>query len=157
MKIHPDRLEGIRQDQQDQASKARGKKAGNAFGDILSQEVSKDASAGKAQSVSAPIQVNPLLQTQAVGKVEPLDSDQIAALDKMDGLLSKWESYAGELSSSPLRQAYGTLEEIESGLERIKEEMPEAIKENPGLQGLVNDLEVLSVTEKIKFNRGDYL
>lgn len=157
MKIHPDRLEGIRQDQQDQASKAREKKTGNSFGDILSREVSKDAPAGGAQSVSAPIPVNPLLQTQAVDKVEPLGSNQSAALDKMDGLLSKWESYAGELASSPLRKAYGTLEEIESGLERIKEEMPEAIRGNPALQSLVNDLEVLSTTEKIKFNRGDYL
>ena len=80
-------------------------------------------------------------------------------MENMDTLLAEWENYADKLAAGSggdsLKQAYGVLEHIESGVRQLKEELPEST--TAGLGSLVNELEVMTVTEKFKFNRGDYL
>ena len=80
-------------------------------------------------------------------------------MNNMDTLLAKWEDYADTLAADSggdsLKQAYGVLENIENGVRQLKEDLPEGL--SPDLGSLVNEMEVMTVTEKFKFNRGDYL
>jgi hypothetical protein len=39
----------------------------------------------------------------------------------------------------------------------LKSSHPGLGKDHPGLQSVVDEMEILAVTERIKFNRGDYL
>lgn len=80
------------------------------------------------------------------------------AFSQASGTLDMWDKYASILGSSPadsaLRDAYSLLEGIDSRIGELRNNA--AISNNPELNGLLNELEVLSATEKFKFNRGDY-
>jgi hypothetical protein len=82
-------------------------------------------------------------------------------MDSLDTLMNEWEEYAARLqepsASLNLRQANGVLEHIERGVASIKDRYPGLGDEAPGLQAVVDEMEILAVTERIKFNRGDYL
>jgi len=82
-----------------------------------------------------------------------------AAMDTMDSLLTQWENYADELASgsggASLKKAYGLLENIGTGVQQLKDGL--AGSSSPGLDAMANELEVMTVTEKIKFDRGDYV
>lgn len=150
MKIHPDHVEGIRPDRKDQAVKPGSPR--ESFADMLSQEVSRDASVQRNGQVAPP----PLMGMAPVSGVAPLDEDGLAAVTGMEALLDKWDVYADHLaggSESGLKQAYAELEEIESGVAELQNRLPD----NAALRSVADELEILSRTEKIKFNRGDYL
>ena len=75
--------------------------------------------------------------------------------------MREWENYAATLQASGrdkgLRPAFGVLENIETGLKELKDKWPSLSRDHPGLKSVVDELEVMAVTERIKFNRGDYL
>jgi len=48
------------------------------------------------------------------------------------------------------------LEDIDGTVQQIKGENPDLATKHPALSGMVSELEVMTVTERIKFNRGDY-
>lgn len=158
MKIRPDQIEGIRQqDQQSRTDKAD--KAGKAFQELLNAEVGKGEKAAKPLS-PPPLPgmggVNSLLNVQQVQSVDAAGA-QRAVAEKVENLLDKVDDYAAEIESEnaggSLRRAHGLLDEIEQGVSGLKEQAAS----DPTLRGVVDELEVLSVTERIKFNRGDYL
>ncbi|MEF2145653.1 MAG: hypothetical protein V3573_09430 [Desulfovibrionaceae bacterium] len=156
MKIHPEQIEGVRQGQQAQADKAR--QVDKGFGDLLSREVAKS---GKTQQSSgampvAPLGLNPLLNVTAVQQVQSVDSTQAAA--QVEQVLGQVEAYAAKLGSvapdgAGLREAHAALQDMRDNVDGLKS----LAAAQPGLQGIVNELEVLARTEEFKFNRGDYL
>jgi hypothetical protein len=150
MKIQTNGLESLLQSGQNKAGKTGKGLAG--FAGLLDQEVSKasENQANAAGTVLPPL-TGPLLAAQGLESVEPEAGDPVAALD---GLLDKWENYAAGLGSGQsLKQAEGSLQDLEAETARIKE-MAQA---DPGLSAVADELEVLAVTERTKFNRGDYL
>jgi hypothetical protein len=54
---------------------------------------------------------------------------------------------------SGLREAHAALQDMQGQVDGLKA----AAKDQPGLQSIVNELDVLTRTEQFKFNRGDYL
>ena len=162
MKIHPDSLEGVRMEPQTQATKP--KPPQEAFGSLLADEVAK--AAGDAQPTAAAASpgvgaLSYLLRpeaAQAAARVSPVESE---IMDQMDAVLSKWEEYAAKLDSpkdSPgLSQAYGVLQGIEGQVQDIRNRWPDMAQNHPGLNEVLDELDVLSRTEKFKLNRGDYL
>ncbi|WP_243439274.1 hypothetical protein [Fundidesulfovibrio soli] len=167
MKIQTDQITPVQQT--GKVQKAAGA-AGVSFGELLAREVggpeaSQTASAaapllsgaaGLAQAVAAQAAVQGTSPTTAVQAA----SDRQAVMDNVNSLLSQWEKYAGQLAdggAGQLRQAYGTLENIQTGVKRLKDEHPGLDGQSPQLSSMVNELEVLAATEQIKFNRGDYL
>lgn len=155
MEIRPDQIEGVRQNEQQSAK--RTKQPQQAFGDLLDEEVTKATGQSQSGTAIAPPIANPLLQTQAVSQVGAVESTTESAVNQMDGLLDKWDEYAGQLGSSDLKQAYGSLESIADGVNRIREENPNMAESNPGLNQVVNELDAMATTERFKFNRGDYV
>lgn len=166
MKIGLDHINALRQ-----ANEAQKPKAGPAegFSGMLDQAIMNQQA---VQSASMPtagpgkLMANPLLETQAIlnGSNEMMvgnpATDEKLVIKEFEGLLSKWEQYAVGLdpttSESGLRQAFGVLEDINSGVKQLKEEWPNMGKDSPQIKSMIDELEVLAVTEQIKFNRGDY-
>jgi hypothetical protein len=167
MKIHPDQLEGVRPDQTTRTD--RGAQTGTAFGDILSQEVAQSAAQSGSQTAKSSAVLPPpgglealgtLLGVQSVEATTPATSAENAIMDKVESVLDKWDQYAQNLQGASgqanLKQAYGVLEDIDGTVQQLKSDNPDLAEKYPQLQGMVSELEAMSVTERIKFNRGDY-
>jgi len=160
MKISPEQIEALQQQQQQQAKKA-GKVDGAAFGEFLNQEVQQ----GQPQKTAAPPvpglhAMNPMLHVEQVAPVQTAQVSEGEFVGKVEQLFGQLESYAQQLDSSAdggLKQAYQTLEGIQGGVDSLKKDWPGVASENPELGSIVSELEVMAVTEKIKFNRGDYV
>ena len=82
------------------------------------------------------------------------------AFNQASGTLDLWDSYAKTLGSSSgagsLRDAYALLQGIDSQVAQLKQGTADVRGQNPGFDSLLNELEVMTATEKFKFNRGDY-
>lgn len=154
MKIHPDQIEGVQPEQSQRKNKANA--PGQAFGDLLNQEVAKGHSP-QVQGVAPPPIVNPLIGVQATQQVAPAGADAGAVAGSVESILDKWDSYAADLAGEGgLKNAYATLDEIASDVAAIKEGQPDLAATHPGLKSIVDELETLTATEQFKFNRGDY-
>lgn len=162
MKIHPDQLKAI---EQEQAKARRAEEADKGFGDMLAKEIGKAEGGSPAQAGAVPppgasLSSMILASQAAQGTGENSDSGQ-AVMDNLESLLDEWENYAARLQepseSLNLRQANGMLENIEQGVASIKDKYPGLEKDHPGLKAVVDEVEILAVTERIKFNRGDYI
>lgn len=86
---------------------------------------------------------------------DALRTDQAAA--RVSGLLDQWEQYAGALKGpqSDLKAMYGLLQGMTREVAEIKGSG--LAQGNEALGAMLNELDVLTTTETIKFNRGDYL
>lgn len=168
MNIKTDQVEALRRQQE---ARAKPKPEQGGFDEVLA----KEAERSQAQGASPP----PL--ADAPGKTEGLEStgpvlaaEQAEALhptnetateatvmEHIDSLLDKWENYAQALKSpapgDSLRQADSVLGRIEGDVERLKQTMPEPGQDDSPLKSMVDELEIMAVTERIKLNRGDYL
>ncbi|MGE4422602.1 MAG: hypothetical protein AB7D39_09910 [Pseudodesulfovibrio sp.] len=155
MKIRPDQIEGVQQEQTQRRNKA--KQSDAAFGDLLNQEVAR-GEATASQTVAPPMIVNPLLAAGTVAEVQPVSEDGVQVADQVESILDKWDDYAATLADpeAGLKSAYGTLDEIADDVAALKAEQPDLESTHPGLKSIVDELETLTATEQFKFNRGDY-
>ncbi len=164
MKIQTDQVTALNQTSGTDKTRSVADEA-NPFGEILAREIG--ASTTQAGTYSVPPLTGGLGGVSGLfgaGEVESagnLSEKERAVMENVDVLLNQWENYADSLASggegSGLKQAYGVLEDIESGVRKIKDDLPQIGGANSEIASLVNELEVMTVTEKIKFNRGDYI
>ena len=96
-------------------------------------------------------------------QTEPADIDEDviqSAFSQASGTLDMWDSYVNALGSSgqggSLREAYSLLQGIDGQVAALKTNTAAVRGQNTGLDSLVNELDVMTATEKFKFNRGDY-
>jgi len=157
MKIHPDQIEGVQPEQTQRKNTA--KTPGQAFGDLLNQEVAKGDAPTAAAGIAPPQIVNPLIGTEAVASVQRLDAAATAVSGQVESVLDKWDNYAATLAGpqAGLKSAYGTLGEIANEVAAIKDGQPDLAATHPELGSIVNELETMAATEQFKFNRGDYI
>jgi len=153
MKIRPDQIEGVQPEQTQRKTPAA---SGQAFGDLLSQEVAKGTTAAAAPA-PPPLMVNPLLATGTLDAAQQVDGDAVA--DRVESILDRWDSYAATLQSpgASLKEANGALDEIAAEVTALKAESPGLGSSHPGLQTIVDELDALAAAERFKFNRGDYI
>ena len=159
MKINQtDQLERLRQAE---APRAKPAAASGAFGDILAQKLGSDTAAAGTQSAApAPLNVASLGTLAEVARTGQVASQTEGSIMRaVDSVLSQWETYAQQLGAPAgkegLKQAYSELEKISHAVDGIKRELPGTAGKN--IRSVVNELEVMTVTETFKFNRGDYL
>ena len=164
MKIQSEQIQALNKASSAETTKSVQEQNGqDVFGNILAKEMDA-ANTTVAASTPPPLggvmDTGRLLQAEAAAPAENLSESERVVMENVDQLLNQWEVYAGRLGSeeeaSSLKEAYGVLEDIESGVQQLKEDNP-VIGESPDLESLVNELEVMAATEKIKCNRGDYL
>lgn len=165
MKVNPEQIRALQE--AEAAQQARKAKEGDAsFGDLLAQEVEKGAQSASgnvsaAGSTAPPLAPAGLYGIKAISAVS--DDNQVGqqVMAKVEGILSEWENYAAQLEvpdgEVSLRGANGALEDIENGVQDIRSAWPDLEQDNPELNSVVDELEIMAVTERFKFNRGDYL
>ncbi|TVM15399.1 hypothetical protein DPQ33_15665 [Oceanidesulfovibrio indonesiensis] len=164
MKIRPEQLEALRREEE-LRSRSQPDKTGK-FGDMLAQEVRKGHSPEAADGAKPPGRAEAAPAADGVQQVDRAEAVQPPTTERevmetLDHVFNKWEQYADSLRSwqeeGDLRQAYGVLEDISSEVEGLKAATGGLEPQNPSLQSMVDSLEILAVTERFKFNRGDYL
>ncbi len=166
MDIRTEQLEALLKQQEFQAKKSSTSKsdAGEGFAATFEQ-----AALGGTENDVKTAPTPPGAQASIVGQVLLVDAENIsvdsvmtdeAAYAQASGAIDKWESYVNTLRSpreGNLRDAYTALEDVASHVQTLKQQSAPLLEQNDNLAGIVNELEVLTATEKFKFNRGDYL
>lgn len=134
------------------------------FNQILNQNLSTEQESGKNQKsspqISGPSQMAALhaqIQTNSINSAGP-ESTETSMREKIDQVLSKWENYSQQLQSGgkSLKSSFNTLEEISENVRKLQSELSESSQQDQGIKSILDELEIMTVTEKVKFNRGDY-
>lgn len=156
MEINTQNIEALMRVQEQQAQRKTGE-ASQDFNTLLFQELSADSMGGAASVPGTP-------QAQMISQIL-LDSGQHtdtssrnAAFDQASGALDLWDAYARSIGGgqASLRDAYSILEGIDSKVSRLRQDTAGLQGRNTGLDDVLNQLEIMTATEKFKFNRGDY-
>ena len=169
MKVTNDQLEALLRQQSQSSSTSRAQTAqGGGFEAALTEQMGLEnavatsafptAAAGQASQASMISQM--LLGTTQTESAD-IDEDVIqTAFSQASGTLDMWDSYVNALGSSgqggSLREAYSLLQGIDGQVSALKTNTAAVRGQNAGLDSLVNELDVMTATEKFKFNRGDY-
>lgn len=167
MEINTQQLEALFHLQEQQAQlprKTQGQAQG--FESLLNSQLAQQAANTASPEALAVMDAHAALGNVALepanGDSSVIDADEAAiqaAFDQAAGTLDLWDRYARTLGTSPadtaLREAWSLLEGIDTQVSQMRAN-PVA-NANEALKSILNDLEVLSATEKFKFNRGDYL
>lgn len=176
MKINNEQLAALlRQQEQSAGAAHRPAGQGAGFGAALAEQLGLGAagasSAAGAVSGGQGMQASQASQASMISQmllgvadenpdVNPHEDVLQEAFNQASGTLDMWESYVGTLGDvgkgGSLRDAYALLQGIDGQVNALKENTAGLRGQNPGLDTLVNNLEVLATTEKFKFNRGDY-
>lgn len=145
---------------QNQATTAS-KRAADGFHNLLSQELelqSKSATEAMLPPGTRSIAFDPRLNVDQQVSQTAVDPNKVA--DELEGILDQWEKYSTQIStqgSPDLKGAFGTLKELAHNLATLKQTAPSLESDFPELDNVRNELEVMTVTEQFKLNRGDYL
>jgi chromosome segregation ATPase len=137
----------------------KNQEAPNTFGDMLTREM-KGSKAGKAGTLPPPggsAAMSAMLHAEHASRISQTSNVGSKVMENVENVLAKWEDYAHQLEhrGEDLRGAHQTLESIAEDVKQLKSDLPEGGDE--GLRSLVDELEILTVTERFKFNRGDYI
>jgi hypothetical protein len=168
MKINPDHLSALRPNaERDDRNTGRTGKTGQSFEDMLSRAAEKARSVSHEQASRTSDQLSGtsspmnLRATQMLFPPATSTEPETKAMSAIDNLLSQWENYAHQLASAPqgLRGAHDLLSRISTEIGELKDNWPQGGVAAPeaGLRSMLDELEVLAVTERIKFDRGDYI
>jgi len=152
MKITPDQIARLNSEQvKTQKSKAED------FSKILNQELNgKPVPESELSGTAGPSSpsVSPLLSPAMLN----IQQTETAIMNQVDQVLTRWENYAAGLKKPEpdLRGLYATLQDISGQIKDLKENF-NLNTQKPELQSILEELEILTTTEEIKFNRGDYI
>ena len=169
MKVTNDQLEALLRQQSQSSSTSRTQTAqGGGFEAALTEQLGlENAVATSAFPTSATGQTSQasMISQMLLGTTQTestdIDEDVIqSAFSQASGTLDMWDSYVNALGSSgqggSLREAYSLLQGIDGQVAALKTNTAAVRGQNTGLDSLVNELDVMTATEKFKFNRGDY-
>jgi hypothetical protein len=152
MKITPDQLAALQSQQKKTSQSNRGEE----FMRLLTQEMqSGDAAQGTTVFPATPQPgIGQILQTSMLHT-----STERTIMDKMDALLTRWENYSQSLATPQhnLREGYRILDDIRSRIREVKEDATVMAAGGQSLERMIEELDILTVTEEFKFNRGDYM
>ena len=169
MKVTNDQLEALLRQQSQSSSTSRTQTAqGGGFEAALTEQLGlENAVATSAFPTSATGQTSQasMISQMLLGTTQTestdIEEDVIqSAFSQASGTLDMWDSYVNALGSSgqggSLREAYSLLQGIDGQVAALKTNTAAVRGQNTGLDSLVNELDVMTATEKFKFNRGDY-
>ncbi len=156
MKVRSEQLEQLLQIQNQIGHGTKVNQATSDFGAIFSEELSAE-NASSVESVQTPKGIDPLLLLGNSTDASQMLLDDTVAQASM--LLESFEDYSNGLNNPQMdmRSMWSSLTQMESDLSNLKANMQKLGSQGAGLEDIVNELEILTSTEKIKINRGDYL
>ncbi|MDR2695529.1 MAG: hypothetical protein LBC79_04025 [Deltaproteobacteria bacterium] len=164
MKVRVEQLNALLQQEQ-AAQKASSR--GEGFETLLAKELRQPG--GGAQGTPPPppgaqagvisqMLLEPLAQAETDN---PMEDVLQQSFQQASGLLDSVNAYVNALSArgadGNLKAIYPLLEGLEQQMGALKQGAMPLEEKHAGLASLINELEVLTTTEKFKFNRGDYI
>ncbi len=168
MDIRTEQLEALLKQQEFQSKKSTTAKTGEVggFEATLQQEVALGGVENSVQNGQALTGVQTSLVNQMLianaENVSAQSADSMTesmAFDYAATTMEMLDNYTKNLrepGQGNLREAYAALDDIASHVQTLKQKSGSLLEQNSDLADIVNELEVLTTTEKFKFNRGDY-
>ncbi len=151
MKIQNDRIEGFLPQEHTQKTTADRK----AFEEMLSQQLGQGQNT--APSISGMQNLDALMIMGGTGLEGTAEDAELAGLfTQAEELLGDWEAYAKTLGAGQDKAAWSQLAGLDTRIQGLRGEVGQLGSRGEGLDAVLNELEVLTATEKFKFNRGDY-
>lgn len=169
MKITNEQIDALLRQGQPTGTRPAQAGDGGAFAAAFAQQLgmggaeAAGATTGPPPAVGAPqaSMISQMLLAQPEEAVSGDDDVLQSAFAMASGTLDLWDSYRSALQGAgqggSLREAYSLLEGIDGQVADLKAGAAGLQNRNAGLDSLINELEVMTATEKFKFNRGDYL
>lgn len=159
MKIDPEHFKTLLE--QSQKGKTGKSPADQSFQDILDNRL-QPGEDGKQpiaplKDTSRMVALQAELKASSVGETQSEGGQGHDIMNRLESVLDQWEKYSQSLGASDLRNSYSILESIDQELQNLQSEVGQESDAGSGVNSMVNELEVMTVTERIKFNRGDYL
>lgn len=158
MKIRNEQLQALQQ----QAEAKAQKRPEGVFDAILSEELGRESasplSASGQGSVSGAV-FSGLAETDKTSGVAQTEAAALEAVaESIDSMLSGLDGYAGGLSApgADLKQAFGILQGVDESIAALRESAPDLAARHPGMASLLDEIAVITRTETVKMNRGDY-
>lgn len=175
MKINSELERILLAQQQVQTPKAKGADSSTVFDDVLQQAIQQsDANINSLEgnaSLSAQTTVSqstPAAEINAVSQALDTETDgnseaRYSAQRIVSGIehsLSGLDAYTSSLknldSGASLKQAWQNLSAFTQSVENLRQNYADLSQQDSSLNAMINDLEIMAVTETYKFNRGDY-
>ena len=164
MKINAQLEALVRQQEQSSGVSRSSASPEKSFGAALAQQMELASFPAQAGTPVPTVQAGQasMISQMLLGETQPATADadasaMQAAFALASGTLDMWDSYRAALGGGgqgSLREAYALLQGIDGQVSALGKDP--ARGQNPGLDSLLTELEVLTATEKFKFNRGDY-
>ena len=158
MKINPEQLKHLLE--QNQKEKTGKGPADRSFQDILNKTIQpgEDSSppVSPLKDTSQLYALQTELQTSNINQARPDDGHGQEIMHRLESVLDQWEKYSQSLKAPDLRNSFSILESIGHDLQNLQAELGQDSDSAPEVNSLLNELEVMTVTERIKLNRGDY-
>lgn len=163
MNIRTDYLETL-QRQQETSRKSQEVPAGaDGFAALFSQEIGQTGAPGATEApwpANRSAGLDAAMLVSVMGGSAEADSDASllrSITGQASGLLEAWDQYAVALSEGgSQKNAWTRLLGMDDQVRALRGSLGGLGESNPALETIVNELEIMSATEKFKLNRGDY-
>lgn len=163
MKISNEQLAALKAAEGQKKSQATDEGFAALLGDVLGKAAGPQSANLSGANIMPGQFAAPLAGVQGLGNLDEATAIQAAGLEMstmMVNVLSGLDGYTDKLadgSTGSLRDAFSLLEDTTGQLSALRAAFPEMESSHPELAAMANELDVLTTTEKFKFNRGDYL
>lgn len=170
MNIQNEQLEALRPQQPIDIQHNQQLSQANPFDTVLDRQIELAEQASQASAAAATVRQSGQASAAAMCSQMLLASSDDGtasagnavqrAFAQASGTLDMWDSYVDALqdanATGSLRHAYVLLQDINAQVASLKAGSATVRGQDAGLDALVNALDVMAVTERFKFNRGDY-
>lgn len=165
MNIRTDYLNEL-QRQEETKKTSKPIQSSGAFEELLSQEIattsttqinSNDISmvfTGKLNNID-PTVLMALNKPEMIGALGDTTLDSVTK--QTDALLLSWDEYSAALEGgASARGAWEKLTKIEAQIKKLQGNLASMQSPNSNLESIANELNIMTIVEKAKINRGDY-
>jgi len=171
MKINSELERILRAQQQAQTVKTKSADSSTAFEDLLQGAMQKqDATRLNDEEISLPsLDLAALsigIETENVSEVQSTSEEDMSAnprqalLNAIENSLSSLDLYTQSIQSQNaslnMKQAWQGLTAFNQSVNDLRQNYASLSEQDSSLDAMINDLEIMAVTETYKFNRGDY-
>lgn len=170
MKINSELERILLAQQQAQQAKTKSADSSTAFEDLLQGAIKKqDATRIEDEEISLPsldlaslsfMETEDVAEVQSTGTDETSTNPRQALLNAIENSLSSLDMYTQSVQSQnasyDLKQAWQGLTAFNQSVNDLRQNYANLSEQDSSLDAMINDLEIMAVTETYKFNRGDY-
>ncbi len=169
MKINSELERILRAQQQTQTVKTKSADSSTAFEDLLQGAMQKQDATRLDEGISlANLERSPQnmrIEAEDIERLQASDEasgtySRQALLNEIENSLSSLDLYTQSIQSQNasfnMKQAWQGLTAFNQSVNDLRQNYASLSEQDSSLDAMINDLEIMAVTETYKFNRGDY-